>query len=182
VVLETTALEDPAVPETTAREGQVGPVVPGTSTRADPVAPADPGTSTRADPVAPADPGTSTRADPVAQADLPRAEHGVGTRSVATSTQPRGETDLHPGDGVRLRARHGTDRCRRQAGSGGMAPLTTGAIKKRLCGIQGSTNGASGSSGSGSRCKGSTHMAPALPVGQAGVVLLMRPRDGAVRP
>jgi hypothetical protein len=119
------------------------PVVLGTSTRtvlAAPAGPVDPGTSTRT--------VLATAADPVDP-----AAHGMGMPSVATSTGPRGVTDPHPGDRVSRRGRRGTDRSRLPAGRGGMAQSTTGATRKRPCGTLGSTSGASGSSGSGSRCK-----------------------------
>jgi hypothetical protein len=145
-----------AVPRTTARAdladmARAVPAVPGTSTRTDPVVQADPvvpATSTRTDPVVP---GTSTRTDPVVQADL--VAHGTGMTGVAISTGPRGVTDPDPGDRVSRRGRTGTDRFHRPAGSGGMAQSTTGATRKRPFGTPGSTRGASGSSGSGSRCK-----------------------------
>jgi hypothetical protein len=148
-----------AVPRTTARADLadmaravlVARADPGTSTRTDPVVQADPvvpGTSTRTGPVVP---GTSTRTDPVVQADL--VAHGTGMTGVAISTGPRGVTDPHPGDRVSRRGRTGTDRFHRPAGSGGMAQSTTGATRKRPFGTPGSTRGASGSSGSGSRCK-----------------------------
>jgi hypothetical protein len=99
----------------------------------------------RADPVVP---GTTTApVDPVGPA------HGMGIPSVATSTGPRGEPDPHPGDGVRRRGQGGADRSPRPVGGGAVAQSTTGATRKRPCGIRGSTNGASGSSGSGSPCK-----------------------------
>jgi hypothetical protein len=115
----------------------------------------------RADPVGP---GTS-----MARADRAGPAHGVGIPSVATSTGLRGETDPHPGDGVRRRGRRGADRSRRPGDSGWVAQSTTGATRKRPCGIPRSTSGASGSSGSGSRCRRPAHATPALPVGEAGV-------------
>ena len=94
------------------------PVVPADPiTRADPAVPVDP--ITRADPVvpvAPADP--ITRADPVVPVAPVVLAHGMGIPNVATSTGPRGATDLGPGDPVRHRDRLGTDRSRRPGASG----------------------------------------------------------------
>ena len=148
----------------------------------DPVAQADPdraeprvGTEARADPanlradmvasadtVASADPAdrAALRAHPADRAALVtptaprahRAAHGMEIRSVAISTGPRGATDPPPGDRVRRRGRSGADRSRRRGGSGWMAQSTTGATRKRPCGIPGSNSGASGSSEFGSRC------------------------------
>lgn len=158
VVRADLAREDRLVPRTAARADPAVQADPETTALMGPVVQADPGTTAR---VTPADPGTSTRADPVAQADLPRADHGAEIPSVAISTGPRGATEQRPGDGARRRGRLGTDRSRRPAGSGGMAQSTTGATRKRPCGIPVSTSGVSGSSGSGSRCKKPHHTAPA---------------------
>jgi hypothetical protein len=170
-----------AVPRTTARADLadmarailVARAGPGTSTRTEPVARADPAvpeTSTRTDPVvretstrtaqvvretstrtAQVVPETSTRTAQVVRADL--VAHGMEMPSVAISAGPHGVTDPHRGDRVRPRGPRGTDRFHRPAGSGGMAQSTTGATRKRPFGTPGSTRGASGSSGSGSRCK-----------------------------
>jgi hypothetical protein len=78
---------------------------------------------------------------------------GTVTRSVATSTAPRGATDRLRGGLVSRRDRTGTGRFLRQAGSGEMARSTTGVTRKPLFGTPGSTHGASGCSESGSRCK-----------------------------
>jgi Protein of unknown function (DUF2563) len=96
---------------------------------------------------------TSTRTVLAAPAAPVDPAHGMEMPSVAISTGPRGVTDPHHGDRVSRRARPGTDRSRRPAGSGGTAPSTTGATRKLPFGTPGSTSGASGSSGSGSRCK-----------------------------
>ena len=156
---------DPAIPADPAARAD-----PGRADPADPVAQVDPGALaepvTRADPVGLANPVTladpvgraGLRADPVDLVDLvtqmdPVAPaHGMGIPSVATSTGPRGETDPPLGDRVRRRGRSGADRSRRPGDNGWMAQSTTGATRKRPCGIAGSTSGASGSSGFGSRC------------------------------
>jgi hypothetical protein len=163
-------------PQTTrANPAPAGPADP--APQVDPVARAD--QTTQVDPVGQAD--QTTQVDPADQADpvVPwttalagrRPEHGMGIPNVATSTGPRGETDRHPGDGVRRRRRRGADRSRRPGGSGSVAQSTTGATRKRPCGIPGSASGASGSSGSGSRCKRPAHTPPASPVDEAGGVL-----------
>ena len=167
-----TTRTDPAIPaDPAARADPADPVA-----RVDPGAQADPGALvepvTRADPVGLANPVTLadpvgradlradpvdladlvTQKDPVARADPVAPAHGMGIPSVATSTGPRGETDPPLGDRVRRRGRTGADRSRRPGGNGWMAQSTTGATRKRPCGIAGSTSGASGSSGFGSRC------------------------------
>jgi Protein of unknown function (DUF2563) len=127
---------------TSTRTVRAGPVVLGTSTRtvlAAQAGPVDPGTSTRTVLAGPVDPA-----------------HGMGIPSVAISTGPRGVTDPHLGDPVSRPGRRGTDRSRRPAARGITAPSTTGATRKRPFGIPDSTSGASGSSGSGSRCKKAT--------------------------
>jgi hypothetical protein len=129
--------------------------------RADPVVRADPATTTQADPVVlgttQADPvvlGT-TRVDPVVLGTtrVDPAAHGMEIPNVAISTTPHGVTDPHLGGRARRRGRTGTDRFHPPAGSGGTARSTTGVTRKRPFGTPGSTRGASGSSGSGSRCK-----------------------------
>ena len=93
------------------------------------------------------------------------AARGMEMDSVATSTEPRGAMDPHRGDRVSRRRQGGADRSHRRGASGTMAQSTTGATRKRLLGIKGSTSGASISSGSGSRCKERSHAAPAWPNG-----------------
>ena len=162
-------LRDPAI--------QADPVARADPGRADPVA----GAELRADTMAQADPppggpggppgGHGGAGGPADQADLqahpadpanpvtraaPRAhpaDHGTGMRSVATSTGPRGATDPHLGDPAHRRGPTGAGRFLRPVGDGSMARSTTGATRKRPCGIPGSTSGDSGSSGFGSRCK-----------------------------
>jgi hypothetical protein len=139
------------VPADLADKARAGPADLGTSTRTDLVVRADPavpGTSIRTDPVAP---GTSTPVARAGRAGL--VAHGMEMPSVATSAGPRGVTDPPPGDRVSHRGRTGTDRSHRRAATGGTAQSTTGATRKRRFGTPGSTRGASGSSGSGSRCK-----------------------------
>ncbi|BBZ52008.1 hypothetical protein MHEI_37250 [Mycobacterium heidelbergense] len=139
---------------------------------ADPVAPVDlaarvgPRPVTRANQVAPAGPAgqadprpatPAVRVDPVDRAGpaaraVP-AGHGMAIPSAVTSTTPRGATDPHPGDMVSRLGQLGTGRSRLPVGNGGTAPSTTSDTTKRPCGIPDSTSGASGSSGSGSRCK-----------------------------
>jgi len=145
-------------PGPTIRAGPVAaadPVDPATQAdtrsiiRADPVAQAGPRPVTRTDPVGQADPahGAATRTDPVAQAG-----HGAAIPSAVTSTGLRGGTARDPGDGALRRGQRGTGRFRRPVGAGRMAQSTTGVTTKRPCGIPDLTSGASGSSGSGSRC------------------------------
>jgi hypothetical protein len=112
--------------------------------RADPEVPGT--TAARADPEAP---GTTT-----ARAD--QEAHGVGTLSAAISTEPLGETEPHPGAGVLRRGQRGVGRSRHREAHGWVAQSTTGATRKRLSGIPGSTSGVFGSSGSGFRCKPSS--------------------------
>jgi hypothetical protein len=146
------------------------------TTQADPAAPAD-RVTTQAAPADPADQVTTqaapadqvtTQAAPADQVTtrvapavpvnavvpIPTlAVPGTVTRSVATSTAPRGATDRLRGGLVSRRDRTGTGRFLRQAGSGEMARSTTGVTRKPLFGTPGSTHGASGCSESGSRCK-----------------------------
>jgi hypothetical protein len=154
---------------------------PVTTARAHPVALADladlvdTARAARADPAAragPVVPETSTRTvlvDRAAPAVPENPAHGAGIPTVAISTKPLGVTDPRPGDGVSRRGRRGTDRSHRPAGSGAMAPSTTGVTRKLRFGTPASTSGASGSSESGSRCKRPPHTTPALPLGEAGV-------------
>ena len=102
-------------------------------------------------------PDPADRTDPAVLAE--RAAHGMGTPSAATSTEPRGETDLHPGVQVSRRRRHGTGRFHRPVERGTMAQSTIGATRKIRCGIPSSTSGASGSLESGFRCNESPHNA-----------------------
>ena len=106
---------------------------------------------------------------PVLRAD------GTGMTTAATSTGNLGATDPHPGAGVSRPARTGADRSRRPDRHGSVARSTTGVTRKHPCGIPGSTSGASGSSGSGSRCKEPAVSRPvdtaaALPGGEAAAV------------
>jgi hypothetical protein len=103
---------------------RLDPADPADRGRADPVAPADP----RAETVAPADPADRAAprahpADPMAPVAraAPRARlvgHGMGIRSVATSTGPRGATDPHLGDRAHHRGRTGAGRSRRPGSTG----------------------------------------------------------------
>jgi len=101
----------------------------------------------------------TTQADPVGPANavvpIPTlADPGMATRSVATSTGPRGATDRLRGGPASRRDRIGeAGRFLRPVGTGIMARSTTGATRKPPFGTPGSTHGASGSSESGSRCK-----------------------------
>jgi hypothetical protein len=158
VVRVTMVPADPAVRATTVPAGRAVPVALATSmAQADRVV-----LGTTAGP-----------ADPAVQTD--RA-HGTAILSVVTSTERRGAMEPLLGDGAHRRRRHGADRSRRPAGRGWVAQSTTGATRKRPCGIPGSTNLASGSLESGSRSKGPTHTAPALPSGKAGAVARVRVR------
>lgn len=78
---------------------------------------------------------------------------GMGMLSVATSTEPRGEKDPLLGVTASHPGRTGDGRSRLPADGGTVARSTTGATKRRPCGIPDSTSGASTSSESGSRCK-----------------------------
>jgi hypothetical protein len=144
---------DPAVtlagrsPRTSIVNADPGPLVrPTTSVPADrdPLDPATTAVQAGPDPLV--RPTTTVPADPVGP---PR---GMGIHTAATSTAPHGETDPHPGVRVSRRGRPGADRSRRRAGDGWAAQSTTGATRKRPCGMPDSTNGGSGCSGSGSRC------------------------------
>jgi hypothetical protein len=156
----TTAPADPADPATTA---QADPADPATTAQADPVVRA---TTAQADPVVRA---TTAQADPVVRAGLAGpvdpAARGMEMDSVATSTERRGAMDPHRGDRVSRRRQGGADRSHRRGAGGTMAQSITGATRKHLLGIKGSTSGASISSGSGSRCKERSHAAPAWPNG-----------------
>ena len=78
----------------------------------------------RTDPVTREDPQAhpADRTDPVTRAD-PQAhpadlDHGMGIRSVVTSTGPRGEKDPHLGDQVHHRGLTGAGRSHRPGGNG----------------------------------------------------------------
>jgi len=141
--------EDPVTPVAEAPADPVTQADTRSIIRGDPVAQAGPRPVTRTDPVGQADPahGAATRTDPVAQAG-----HGAAIPSAVTSTGLRGGTARDPGDGALRRGQRGTGRFRRPVGAGRMAQSTTGVTTKRPCGIPDLTSGASGSSGSGSRC------------------------------
>ena len=141
--------EDPVTPVAEAPADPVTQADTRSIIRGDPVAQAGPRPVTRTDPVGQADPahGAATRTDPVAQAG-----HGAAIPSAVTSTGLRGGTARDPGDGALRRGQRGTGRFRRPVGGGHMAQSTTGVTTKRPCGIPDLTSGASGSSGSGSRC------------------------------
>ena len=126
-------------------------------------APVDPATTARADLAGPVDPATTARADLAGPVEP--AARGMEMDSVATSAEPRGAMDPHRGDRVSRHGQGGADRSHRRGASGTMAQSTTGATRKHLIGIKGSTSGASISSGSGSRCKERSHAAPAWPNG-----------------
>jgi hypothetical protein len=149
----------------TPRVGVADPADPQAdpATQADLEDPADPaGPATQADPADPAEPaGPATQADP---------DHGVGIRSVVTSTGRRGETDPRPGGGARRRRQPGADPYHLPVASGGVAQSTTGATRKLPSGIPGSTSGAFGSSEYGSRCRRPTRTTPGSAAGDPGVV------------
>jgi hypothetical protein len=146
----------PAVLGNTARAGPVDLLVD-PAAQAGPVAPDLAVLVARADLDTQAAPVPTVRADrvvPVAQADLAvLAVLGTGMPSVATSTEPRGEKDPLLGATASHPGRTGEGHSRRQGVTGMRAQSTTGATKKRPCGIPDSTSGASTSSESGSRCR-----------------------------
>jgi hypothetical protein len=74
----------------------------------------------------------------------------------AASGVPRGATDPHPGVRARRRHRTGTNHFPRLVDSGPTAQSTIGDSTKRPRGTHSSTSGASTSSESGSRCRGTT--------------------------
>jgi hypothetical protein len=130
---------------------------------ADPADLADLVTTARVDPAVllPADPAVradlDTQADPVglvapAVRVVPAAP-GTATRSVATSTAPRGATGLALGVMAPRPARPGIGRCRRPVRHGTTARSTTTGTRRRPSGIPRSTSLASTSSESGFRCK-----------------------------
>jgi hypothetical protein len=156
-----TVLVDPGPVDPAARVDQADPD-PAARVDLDPTDQADQADPARVDPVDLAAPDLTGRAArvarvdptaPAARADPVVPARGMATTTAVTSTARRGVTDPHPGERVNHRIRTGTDRSHRPAGSGGMAPSTTGATTKTPSGIRSSTNGALTSSESGFRCK-----------------------------
>ena len=110
-----------------------------------------------------AHPETSTgRADPAvhrletseARATTIGGHHGIRrtTTGVDGSTAPRGVMDCRRGAGARRRRPRGADRCH-PLGDRRLRRSTTSASTSSRCGIPATTNGASGSSGSGFRSR-----------------------------
>jgi hypothetical protein len=90
-----------------------------------------------------ADPTTTTGGHPGIQAT---------TTGAADSMKPHGVTIYRRGAGVRRQHRHGMDHCRIHGGRL-RRRSTTGASRSNRCGIRVRMAGASGSSGSGFRCR-----------------------------
>jgi hypothetical protein len=147
--------------------GQADLVVPVTTAPADPVARVAPECTDRADlvvpvttdlvvPVGRAGPECTDPVALVTTAPVGPAVPGTATTSAVTSTEPPGATDLDPGVPARRHVPTGAGRFPRQEGVGTTDRSTITATTKTRCGTPGSTNGASTSSESGSRCKEST--------------------------
>ena len=110
----------------------------------------DPAVPATTDPAAPATTDLAAL-DSTAPADL--VVRGTATTSAATSTAPRGATDLHLGVLASRRIPTGAGRFLRPVEGGTTARSTTTAITRTPCGTRGSTSGDSTSSESGFRCK-----------------------------
>jgi hypothetical protein len=96
-------------------------------------------------------PTVRTSADPTTTTGDHRGTQGT-TTGAAASTAPRGAMICRRGAGVRRRRRRGMDRCQKRGGLR-RHRSTTGASRSNPSGIQDSTSGASGSSGSGFRSR-----------------------------
>jgi hypothetical protein len=93
----------------------------------------------------------ATFADPTTTIGGHHGTKGITTGAV-DSTVPHGVMTYRPGAGVHRRRHLGMDRCQRR-GDRLRRQSTTGASKSSRCGIPATTNGASGSSGSGFRSR-----------------------------
>jgi hypothetical protein len=103
----------------------------------------------------PTTPTSTTTISTATTASGAGSARGATTLAVASS-MPHGVTDPRPGVRVRRRHRPGTNHFPRRVDSGPTAQSTTGGSTKRRLGTHSSTSGASTSSESGSRCRGST--------------------------
>jgi hypothetical protein len=140
---------DPAAPHRATSAAPAGPAVRHPATSTDPAGPAVPLRATSAG-RAVHRPVTSA-ADPTTTTGDHRGTQGT-TTGADGSTVPRGVMICRPGAGVRRRRLRGMDRCQRH-GVRLRRQSTTGAFRSSRYGIPVTTNGASGSSGSGFRSR-----------------------------